>query len=318
MSKSIKTIALPLLLVLIVSLFSFYGCTGAGITQGGAATTTAQGATAGESLSQEQLEKILSDSVVNYENLTTYRFDIDMDITADVSGGDQSGSMSIFTGMSGAANVITNEMQATMEMFMDYEGMGEESGSQNLDYDMYLLTDWLYMRISMLGTGEQWMKIPMSPALAEEFNLNTVDEQMEPLDSPVKIEYLRSEEVDGLDCYVLSITPDMDELAKWLNEQAAVSGGVDWQGLVDYSEIFKKMSYICYVTKESNLMKRMVIDMVMDYNAEQVGDYSGEFDTMLMNIKMDMTLYDQNKPFTIILPDEAAGAIEVSEDMFLD
>ncbi len=78
------------------------------------------------------------------------------------------------------------------------------------------------------------------------------------------------------------------------------------------------MSYICYVTKESNLMKRMVIDMVMDYNAEQVGDYSGEFDTMLMNIKMDMTLYDQNKPFTIILPDEAAGAIEVSEDMFLD
>src|SRR4030067_1076805 len=110
MAKTAKIVLLTLLLVSILSLFSFYGCTGAGITQEGSGTTKPA-----VDLSQQQLQQILSEAVMKYENLKTYRFDVDMEIKADVTGGDESGKMTMLTKMSGAEKTISNKMQAAME-----------------------------------------------------------------------------------------------------------------------------------------------------------------------------------------------------------
>jgi len=302
--KMAKIILLPLLLASILALFSLYGCTGTG-------TISTTGALQ-DGLSQQQLEQILSDSLENYENLNTYKFDVDMDILADISGGIQSGKMTIISKISGVTNVASQQMQMKMDMSMSAYGSGE----QNIAYDMYILADWTYMRMEIPGMGEQWIKMPTTDELMESYNTDVVDQQLQPLDSPVKIELLRYEDVDGLECYVLSITPDMDELMQWVSEQQGTSEDVDWEELATISDVFKEFTYVCYIAKDSNLLKKMVVDMVMEFTPEQAGASTGDFDTMMMEIRMDMYLYDHNEPFSINLPDEAENAIEMSEDMF--
>jgi aminopeptidase C len=109
----------------------------------------------------------------------------------------------------------------------------------------------------------------------------------------------------------------MAELTKWLSEQQGTGQGIiDWADMANLSDIFKKTEYVCYIIKDSNLLKRMVVNMLMDYTAAQAGVTTGEFDKMTMNISMDMNIYDHNMPFSITLPVEAENAMEVSGDTF--
>lgn len=275
MSKAIRIILIPLLLGAILGLFSFYGCGGGGgettqpvagggetIQPGAGATSTQETTSAGE-LSQQQLQQILTNATTDFQQINTYKFDMDMDVIADVTGGSQSGKMTITATVSGAFNVVTNESQMTMEMAMDAEGMGEADMSESLTYDIYALADWLYMKMSYGGT-DQWLKVVMSPELSEMLGLNTVEQQIEPLDSPAEIEYLRTESVDGVECYVLSVTPNMAELAQYLSEQNTGAGDMDWEDLVN-SDVFKEFTYDCYIAKDTNYLKKIVVNMVMDF-----------------------------------------------------
>ena len=309
----LKRTTVFLLLTVVMSLFSFYGC------GGGTATVSWAGIPA-ENLNQQQLQQMLSDSVSNYKNLNTYKFDMATDTITDVIGGSNPWTTTLNTKIGGATSLASEQTQMKLDMSIAIasESLGQTGEVQSLTYDMYAMTDWLYLKVTITNMGEQWMKVPLSSELKDLLNLNTVDEQMEPLDSPTKVEYLRTEKVDGIDCYVLSISPNADELAQWLSEQDTNSGIMDWQSLVNVSDVFKNFSFLCYIAKDSNLLMRMVIDMVLEYTAAQAGDSSSDYDTRTINLKMDMKLYDHNKPYSLTLPDEAAGAKEVSEDIFFN
>jgi hypothetical protein len=162
--------------------------------------------------------------------------------------------------------------------------------------------------------SEQWIKMPATEEYTGSLNLDEVHAQMGPLESPVKIEFLRLERVDGLDCYMLSVTPNMTALGQWLTEEQGPNEGFSWEEMVKLSEIFKKIEYTCYVTRDSNYLKRISSSIVMEYTSEQAGVAAGEFDKMMMEIRADMNLYDYDMPFSVTLPDEAASATEVSGD----
>ncbi len=309
--KTIRFILLPLLLALIIALFSMTGCAGGGT--GPTGTIPIQELPHGE-VSPQQLQQIYSDSLMNQANLNTYKFDMVMDMITDIIGA-ESGKMNILTKSSGAANLASNQMQTKMEMDVKAEGLGQEDISQSLIYNIYQMTDWTYMRMEIPGAGEQWVKMPTSDEIDEQFDL--VDQQLSPLESAVKLELLGYANVDGEECYVLSIVPDMEKLTELISEQQGATQDIDWGNISDLSDIFKKIEYTYYVTKDSKLPKKLVANMMMEFTPEQMGETGGSFNKMTMNISVDMTLYDHNKSFSINLPDEAQNAMEVSEDMFL-
>ena len=279
----------------------------------GSGTIPIQEAPQGE-VSQQQLEQIFSDSIMNQTNLNTYKFDMVMDIITDIIGA-ESGKMAILTKSSGAANLAYKQMQTKMEMDVKAEGLGQEDISQSLIYDIYQMTDWIYMKMEVPGMGEQWIKMPVSDKLNEKLDL--VDQQLGPLEGTVKLELQGYANVDGAECYVISIVPDTEKLTEWISEQQGATQGIDWGNISDLSDIFKKIEYTCYVTKDSNLVKKLVVNMQMELTPEQMGETGGSFDKMAMSISVDMTLYGHNESFSINLPDEAQNAMEVSEDMFL-
>ena len=308
--KTAKIVLLPLILVSIIALFSFSGCASDGAEPPGTTSAIQDG------MSQAQLDAILAESITNQENINTYRFDLDMDMITDIVGGYEAGEMTILTRSHGATNLASNQMQISMEMSLSMEGFGEESGSQDLNYDMYIYPDWTYMRMEVPGMGEQWMKMPTTEDMQANFNTNMVDQQLEPLESAVETELLRYEEVDGVECYVLSIVPDMEELMQWVSQQQGSTQNVDWQDIAMVTDAFKKLTYICYITKDTSMLKRIVIEMEMEFTPEQAGVSASDFDTTTMIIDMDMKLYDYNEPFSIDLPDEAENAIEAPAGMF--
>ena len=308
--KGVKVVMLPLLLTSIIALFSFSGCADDGSAPAGTTAAIQDG------LSQAQLEEILSSSIANQENINTYRFDLDLDMITEVIGGFDAGKMTILTKSYGASNMASNQMQINMEMSISLEGFEDQNGSQDLTYDMYIYPDWTYMRMEVPGMGEQWMKTPTTEDIEASFNTNMVDQQLGPLESAVEIELLRYEEVDGAECYVLSIVPDMEEFMQWVAQEQGSTQDVDWEEMATVTDVFKKLNYVCYVTKDTSMLKRIIIEMEMEFTPEQAGASASDFNTMIMIMNMDMKMYDYNEPFSIDLPDEAQDAVEVSEDMF--
>ncbi len=318
--KTVRMVLILLLFASIIALFSFAGC------GGGAEETTPTGtipagttptASASTSFNQEQLEQILNDGLTNFENASSYKFDMDMNMTVEAKGGTEQGKMTVNSKISGVTNVVPQQTQMKTEMTMDLEGLGGQSDSQEMKYDMYIFPDWTYMRMEIPGMGEQWMKMETTEEAGGTFSTDAVNQQLEPLGSAVKIEFLRYESFDGQDCYVLAITPDIKELMEWVGGQQGASGAdIDWDELATASDVIKKLNYTCYITRDDKMLKRIIIDMEMEFTAEQAGVSSSEFEKSLMNIMMEMKFYDHNKSFSITLPDEAKGAIEISPDMF--
>ncbi len=299
--ENIKKIAILPLIVTIMLITLIAGCAGTADTPGPASTTT--------ETEQQRLEKKLADAMTNFENLQSYTFDLvlNMDITG--TGGTQPGNIVMETSSSGGINMDSKQMELKMLMSMTGDVPDMEEGLQNLGLDIYLIDNWTYMRVKMAEIGEQWMKANTTNP-DEAFNINMAQKQVAVLDSPSMIEIIRTESVNGIECDVYSVTPDMASLAEWYNEQ----GNYDLENNIDYADVFKDFSILCYISQETNQLKRMSIEMNMQMTGEAL-DSAAEVDNVNINILMDMNIANENGAFTVVLPPEAENAIEVSEDM---
>lgn len=307
--KKANALLIVLSLIAIVSLFPFSGC---------GTTTYPWEGTPPEDMTQQQLQQMLADSIDNYEKLNTYQSDMNTYVATNVTGGTNPWKSVTNTKMIGGANREYNQTHMLLEMTMAMEGMGQDSEAQTLVRDMYVVNNYLYMRMALTGWGEQWMKLPLSDKLKEFLDIDAIDQQMGPLESPTKVEYLGIEQVDGIDCYALSISPGTDQLARWLGEQDTGSKGVDWQTLINDSTAFKDFSLLCYLTIDSNLLMKMTLEMAIELNAQQANAADSDFDKMQMYLYLNMTLYDHDQEYSITLPGEATFAKLVSEEVFFE
>jgi hypothetical protein len=315
MAKITKTILFPMLAVILTAGLWLSGCSSAATTVPGTTEVTTQPsstlpASSVSPAEQVKYEQALGTAATSLDNLDTYRYDMIMDMDMDITGGEEAGSITMKTSSTGGINKTTNEMELKMGITLEDAVLGD-TGPQTMGYDFYQLTDWAYMRLDVPGIGEQWMKT-MTSGIDGSFDLNMAQKQTAVLENPTTIKYLRTEKLNGVDCYVLSIEPTMEEMAKWYNEQ----GSNQLADGVDYGDIIKSFSIICYVTADTNLLARMTMNMTMSFTATQASVAADSFDNMNVDVVMDMTIHDQNKPFTVVLPDDAANATEVSGETF--
>jgi hypothetical protein len=274
--------------------------------------------TAPETLTQQQWQDILTVAQEYHQHLNSYKQGVMTSIATNVVGGTNPWNRSLNIGLSGIKNLADDQTQMTKNMSMMMEGLGQNGEEQSVYYDTYALDNWLYISMITPTMGSYWLRSKRIAELDEVFSFNDVEKQITLLNSASSIEYLRTEKVNNVDCYVLSITPNSNELASWLNEQDTGLQNLDWQKVVNDTSALKDFSFNCYLAKDSYWIMRISINMSIELTPELAGKTSTDFDTTQIGINVDTMLYDHNVPSTITLPTDAFTAKEVSSDIFLN
>ncbi len=299
MLKRVKFMALPLILAAILMVLAFPGC---------GEKAADDGAEAGE-LTEQELGDVLADSLLATENADTYAFSYDMDMDVEVKGGSEAGTMELSMRADGVIDMADEETQMDLDMSLEGDIEGMDGGSQVMSANVYMLDDWMYMKLKIAGMGEQWVKTPATEDVMGTYDLDIVDQQLAPLASIAQIEFVKYESVGGSQCYVLKIVPDIAGMKEWFTEQQMTPVTGEWDELM--ADMFKELDYRLWIDKDTKQIRKMKMTMILEMTAEQVGMSGEDFDTMTLDADLEMEIKNYNKPVSITLPDEAEDAIEM-------
>jgi hypothetical protein len=136
----------------------------------------------------------------------TYQFDMNMTMymtmTNETTGEVEKMTMRLAGG--GAADIVNRKVKTTMTG--NIEVLEGEEMPGPMETQTYVINDTIYTITSIPGIPANWMKMAMPEEYWE--MQNQVELQREMMNVS-KVELLGDDKVDGTDCYVLKITPDM-------------------------------------------------------------------------------------------------------------
>ena len=254
--------------IMIISL-SAYGCTG---------------------LTDQQIVSKIIDTSNSVKS-----FKLGMDLSESV------GNVSAKETGTASVNNVTKEMLMNINTVMNIP----PSGTQTETIDEYLTGGYLYMKENITGT-DYWTKIKV-----DESRWNADDQlaqQIIFLQTATSISRLDDETVNGLDCYVFQITPDMAEVLKWIQSQSQSTN--ELQNL--NPDVFKSTTFKVWIDKKSLLPQKENIDLTMEITPSDItGTTTTPNDAITLTMSGDITYTDYNIPVTIELPTAAQNAVEI-------
>jgi hypothetical protein len=247
--------------------------------------------------------QIVTNTTDSYAKATTTKVDMNMTMAMDVTGGKQPMSVQMNMNASGPINIKDNEMALTMTADADIPGLGK----QKLSSDMYIVDNWVYTKTTLPGTAGQWTKTEMNSSIWEKEN--QLAQQIELLKTATGVNSLGSETVDGIDCHVLEIKPDMTALTGFINSLVGERAGTDEFINQNLTKLFKSVTVKEWIAKKTYFPAKLEMTTTVEANAADFGG-SAEEGEVTMNITMTIKYSDYNKPVNITLPPEAANAME--------
>lgn len=252
-------------------------------------------------------QEIAINSLTAAEKLSTMKFDMDLNMRFDLGDGDQSHNMSIQEIATGAVNIPGKEMLLLMDLNMNIP----DQSMQNMTADMYLTGGWIYMKANMPGAGAGWIKMKLTDELWTQQSRMT--SMTEFLKSPVNVEQSGSENIRGIDCYVLSITPDMKAIYEWMAGQTfAGQSGMDPANL-NMSPSTGDFKIKEWISKTDYLVVRQQIGIKFNVSTGNTSTTpSGIQNQIAMDMSALLDYYDYGKPVVIQLPPEATNTQEMS------
>jgi hypothetical protein len=182
---------------------------------------------------------------------------------------------------------------------------------------MYVVDDTVYMNMDFFGFEDTWMKTDVTDEVWGE--MSQAVELVEPyvgLLEAAQVTVTGIEEVAGEDCYVLEVTPDMDQLWQLAMQQVEM---VDTEMLgptEDFiSDMFRDFSVTIWVAQDTFFVNRVIVDMSVEMTPEDMG-FPDEDGVYQMDILMYLLAHDYNQPVSIILPPGALSAVEIEGEWY--
>jgi len=260
----------------------------------------------GEEAELPPAQEIVNGVIDSLEKIRTTQFDMNM--TMDMAGEaeDETFEATMVMDFSGVLDLANRQMKADITMNIAASGADET----DMAMAMYLLDDVAYMMIEVPEMAPMWVKSEVPEATWEA--MNQVESQIGLLEA-AQVEVIGSETIEGIDCYVLQLTPDMEQLWQVAMQQAEVIG----EEMPDIAEelleeIFRSFSVKQWIAKDTYFLTKAETDMDMELTPEALGS-TGEGLTKI-GIAMDLLYYNYNQQVSIVLPLEARDAIKVPSE----
>jgi hypothetical protein len=278
-----KLLMLSLALVLSFGLVAFVGCK--------------------EKLTQGEIDEIIAN--MTSAEPETVSFDMDLPMSITVVGGPEAGAVTVAMAGSGVMDIVNEEMQMTMDMAMDIS----DEGAQDISAKIYFVDDWMYIGMDIPEYGDQWIKMEATEGMWQQ--QCPLEQHLELWEEAVEVKSLGSETINGVDCYVYEIKPDMEVLSDMLAQETS-GMGFDLSGL-DLAELYQELSVKEWLAQDSYLPMKMEVKLVMEVDAEEFGATGADFGKMTIDVELTMDFYDYNQPVSIELPPEALEAEEMPQ-----
>ncbi|HEY41193.1 MAG TPA: hypothetical protein G4O18_04965 [Dehalococcoidia bacterium] len=251
-------------------------------------------------------QEIINAVFESMSDMKTYQFQSDMLMSAAGEAGHESFEMNMDMTFAGAVDIENRQMGADILMWMEVPG----EGNMDMGMAMYVVDGMAYTKVDFFGE-DMWMKSAVTDEVWCEMS-QTVDmvESYVGLLEVAQVRVTGIEDVGGVDCYVLEVTPDMDQLWQLAMQQVETTDmgiSIPAEGLL--SEMFRDFSVKQWVSTETFYVHRIVIEMSMEMTPDAMG-LPDEYGTLSMDISMYMLVHDYNQPVSITLPAGAASAID--------
>jgi hypothetical protein len=255
------------------------------------------------------IQELLTNTITAMEKVNSYTVDYDMAMDMDITGGKDAMKMTMAADGMGAMDVSDKKMQMTMDMDVQIPGTGTSQMSMTMSVEMYMVEGWMYTKMNIPGAGEQWSKTKVQ----DEISQDQAAQLMILLESSTTSTLQGTEKVNGTDCYILEVVPDMNTLWQWaMSQQGSNSAGELDLSQFDLSKVIKDFGIKYWIAKNNSQIIKAEAEMTMDMDAETVGASAEDFESMTMLMNIGMTFSDYNKTVNIELPEEALDAKEVT------
>jgi len=266
-------------------------------------TTTAAIATISTAdLPVQSAQEIASGTLTSTAKMEYFRFDMDFTMSFDIPSEEHSQAMTMQQVATGSINIPDKEMVMIMDMVMEIP----DDVEQSVTGEIYIKDGWLYVKAFAADIGEQWSKMKLTDEMwAQQSQITAMPDF---LSSPVNLALAGSESINGIDCYVIDIIPDMQSLSDWMGGQMqSDSANVNLDEL-NVFEMFEEFTVREWIAKDGFLpvRQKIYIKSNMDSGEADVTGFNNR-----MALDMDLTYYDHGKISTIQLPPEALHAVEI-------
>lgn len=231
------------------------------------------------------VDELVARSLAAQSGVTTYRFDM---FQVFYTYGQQGILMQEYSVSDNAVGVVD---EANHRMAMDMSVTVQQSGRdpQTTEVRAFLISDNLFT--GTLSTGQQWtwQKQALGPG---SWNNQTALDQSRELLEGSRRKLVREEEVNGVECYVVELTPDVDQF--WERLAGSLTG--DASSLVNSKEAVTGLGATQWIARDTHLLAKMAWQANLHLAQEN----------MDMVILVEMAIHHINEPVDITLPPEAA------------
>lgn len=247
------------------------------------------------------LADIISMAAEANGKLQSFKFNVDMAVVMEASGGTSPASVTMVMNGAGALDMGGKRMQTVMTVVMDAPGQPRfESQAES-----YVVDGWMYVKMTLPSMGTRWVKMRL-----DEDQWQLQQSQFSPggewLQTAAETRLLGSEDLDGTPTYVVEVVPNMETLMKWLSHQQGGAMKDLREAGLDVARLIKRMSVKEWIARDSYLFMRTDIEVAM----EVPGILGRESEKLSVLTSGVVRAYDHNLPVSIVLPDDAASAIE--------
>lgn len=226
-------------------------------------------------------------------DIKTYAYSMSGTIKTTITN--ETGTSTIDGSITGTGAVDLANRKLKVEATMAVPGQ-MEGGSA-----FYIVDDVLYVKTETEG-NVTWMKTNITNADETWASYDQMEQQAELLEYS-DVERLDDEVVNGVDCYVLSITPDLEKYFEIIMGQTGTDG-ID----IDYSDFFQGWSIKQWFAKDTNFIMKIYNQMTINMSVLMGRYYEEYVPVWIQDYEYYIFYNNYNVAVDVELPEEAENA----------
>lgn len=254
--------------------------------------------------SEPSAQEIVDGVIESMDEIKTYQFEMEMTMDSTGEVGGEALDQDVTMENTGTLDLENEQMMS--------DTIVSSPGEQTMRIETYVVDGMMYAKPEAPGEEPIWIKNEIPAMVRERIKGGSGLENYQELLKTAGVEVIDSEKVNGVDCHVLELTPDMAELYRTATNPI---GGIGPSGVLppvpeEYlQDLFSSYSVKQWIAKDTYFLMKAEVDVAMESTPE-IMDYVGEEGEIFINITLTFLAYNYNEPVSIELPPEAEEAVE--------